>query len=183
MDNFLYNAGVTLLCGSVAYLSYNSIFKTKENKPVNFAGEKLSDDVKDQICNDILSDLNYNNKPYKMKFTNEVDNEEPCELDNEESCELDNDDYNDRDYDEDDDLDYDEDNDYDTEVEEELSKIEKNKNYCNFPKYAKLRKGYYRIRFEDSDHPKLDYVTVGDKDLFNHIHTQVQQMILSDNGK
>ena len=57
----------------------------------------------------------------------------------------------------------------DLEEEEDL--------YVKIPKIPRLKKGYYRIRFENSDEPGIDYVSLSSKDVFMQIENIVKDMV------
>lgn len=167
MEDIYINFVGTFLIGTCSYFIYKNYIENPEPVEIEFAGEKLSDSEKKDICDSILNDINFNNTGLDHEETSGLDNDQ----DNEEH-EEDNEEY------EEDNEEHEEDNEYDHKT------MLKKDEYCNFPKHPKLRKGYYRIRFENSDREnELNFVSINNMELFHKIENKVNQMILEDNGK
>lgn len=49
--------------------------------------------------------------------------------------------------------------------------------YVKIPKVPRLRKGYYRIRFENSDEPAIDYISTVNKDIYMNLVNHVKEEI------
>ena len=166
MEDIYINCIATFLLGSCTYLIYkNYVEQNDEEQLIKFEGEKLSESEKKNICDSILNDINFNNN--EVEYGESNTQTESCE----DNYDADEDDY---DYDEDD---------YDDEDDEGEIKTNRDK-FCNFPKHPKLRKGYYRIRFENSDiESEINYISINNRELFERIQCVAKQMILEDNGK
>ena len=70
--------------------------------------------------------------------------------------------------------------DVDEEDVDEEQNSEKQDNFVRFKHLPRLRKGYYRIRFENSDNPCTDYLSISDRDTYEKIKQGATNMMLNN---
>ena len=134
------------------YFGYHYFFPRKV-KSIS----SLSDDEKKDVFEDIMTQLNSHKKKEASDEEGDLDSDEEV------------------------DLDYDEEADEEAELEADES-VDNDRDeavYVKFPKLSRVRRGYYRVRFEDSDNPSINFVSIKDKNLFDKIQLSVNKQVHS----
>ena len=122
MEELYLNFIITSIVCSASYLFYKNYVDKPESEEILFAGEKLTESEKKDICDSILNDINF------------IDNTETNEYTDTDASEYEPDN---------DDFDEDEDEDFDEDIEDDESPLIKPPSeFCNMPKHPKLRRGY-----------------------------------------